>query len=153
MSAVEHPLATNQEQHHAFAERVASHVVTVVNRVWRVGETADGQNVAEQPLGMGAAVAWNGRKLILTAKHVVEDAEPENIQFCTRADGPIDWGVQPANPLVVHPVTMQIGRIVRCGSEDLACIVLEPNQSFGPLRFLDLPAGLDEVPPSGAGGA
>jgi hypothetical protein len=151
MSTVEHPLSTNQEQHHAFAERVASHVVTVVNRVWRVGRAQDGQNVAEQPPGMGAAVVWNGRRLILTAKHVIEDAEPKDIQFCTRADGPIDWGVRSANPLVVHPVTMKIDRIVKCRSEDLACIVLKPDQSFGPLEFLDIPAGLDEVPSSGAG--
>lgn len=152
MSLVEeHPKSRYQEQHHAFAERVASHVVTVVNRVWRTGTAPNGKQVSEQDTGMGAACCWKSEKLILTAKHVVEHAEPKDLEFFTRLDAPIEWGVRPATPKLVLPTKLKIRRIIRCKQEDLACLVLESNQPFGPLEFLDLPEGLGNVPASGEG--
>jgi len=149
MSVEEHPLSLNLEQHHAFAERVAWHIVTVVPRVWQFGRSLQGERLAEQPVGMGTACQWNGRKFILTAKHVIEEARPEQIEFCTRADGPVDWGVRSPNPLVVHPQKMQIESVFICKTEDLACIVLKPDQSFGLLEFLELPSRLGPLPPAG----
>lgn len=151
MSTSEHPLALSSEQHHAFAERVASHTVTVVNRVWRIGTAPNGKQIAEQPPGMGAACCWKGQKLILTAKHVVEDAEPKDVEFFSRLDGHIEWITRSATPKLVRPTKLQICRILRYKSEDLACIVLESTQSFGPLEFLSLPDALGTVPPPGAG--
>lgn len=151
MSTSEHPLGLRSGQHHAFAERVASHAVTVVNRVWRVGKAHNGKQIAEQAPGMGAACRWKGEKLILTAKHVVENAEPQDIEFFVRLDAPIDWGVRPATPKIFPPRKLQIRRMIRCKWADLACIVLASNQAFAPLEFIDLPNGLGSVPSSGEG--
>lgn len=100
---------------------------------------------------MGSACCWNGRKLILTADHVVEGAGPKDIEFCTRASSPINWGARPSTPQFVHPAKMRVDEIVRSKALDLACLLLAPDQTFGMVEFLDLPAGFGPVPPHGMG--
>lgn len=151
MSIEDHPRSLNSEQHHAFSERVAWHTISIINRVRRYGRSPAGDSVSEDTVGMGSAVLWNGKRMILTAKHVLEDATPEDLEFFTRCSGPIDWGTRPADPQRSEAMKLQIDRIVSCQSEDLACIVLRPESPNGQLEFLDLPSGFAAVPPKGGG--
>lgn len=151
MSSVEHPLALNSEKHHAFSERVASHTAAVINGVLTEGETPEGQIVSSEGVGVGSACCWKGKKLVLTAKHVLEGANPSDIRFFLRQDRPIEWGTRPSRPTVEHAVVLAIQEIVRCPSEDLACVVLGAKESGKRLEFVDLPRDFGDVPPDGSG--
>jgi S1-C subfamily serine protease len=78
---VEHPTGLMSEKHHAFAEKVASYTAVIINKARTRGRSATGQNIEEEGVGVGSGCIWNGRKLILTAKHVVEGATPLSLAF------------------------------------------------------------------------
>jgi len=42
-------------------------------------------------LGTGTACMWKDHRLILTAEHVVADAEPRDLAFLLRVDEAINW--------------------------------------------------------------
>ncbi len=138
------------EKHHAFAEKVASHIAVIINGVRVCGKTPTGENREEEGVGIGSAVLWNGRKLILTAKHVVEGADPLNLRFFLRQGGKIDWAVKPDRPSIGTATYLQVEDIVRCASEDLACIVLS-NNAEDRLDFAALPMAFGKAPPAGGG--
>jgi hypothetical protein len=151
MSSVEHPLALNSEQHHAFSERVAWDTALVINGVRTEGKSETGQNVSSEGVGVGSACCWKDKRLILTAKHVLEGANPTDVRFFLRPDGQIDWNTRPSQPSGAQAIVLEIEDLVRCPSEDLACIVLGPNESGRNLEFADLATDFGEVPPDGSG--
>jgi len=150
MSSVAHPLALNSETHHAFSERVAWHTAVLINRVRTEGRSEAGQVDSSEGVGIGSACIWKGQKLLLTAKHVVEGATRKDIHFFLRQDRPIDWNTRPSRPTVEQAVVLAIHEIVRCPSEDLACVVLAANESGRRLEFIDLPRDFGDVPPDGS---
>jgi hypothetical protein len=91
------------------------------------------------------------KELILTAKHVLESAGTADVRFFLRPSGPIDWGARPSQPATAESVRLEIDDIVRCASEDIACIVLRPRSLRHPLEFADLPAAFADAPPPGSG--
>ena len=124
MSSIEHPQSLNSEIHHAFSERVAWQTALIINTVRQQTTLPTGEVVSWEGVGSGSACCWKGNKLILTAKHVLEEAGPKDIRFFLRPTGAIDWGVHPSQPLIADTITLEIDDIVRCAYEDLACIIL-----------------------------
>jgi len=151
MSTVEHPLKLNSEKHHAFAERVAWHTVFVINGIHVPAINPAGGTVWSEAVGAGSACRWNGRQLILTAKHLLEGAGPSDVRFFLRPSGRVDWATRPTQSVAAETVTLNVEDIIRSPSEDLACIILGRNGLEGRLEFLDLPAGFGVVPAGGSG--
>src|ERR1700730_607777 len=147
----DHPSGLKSEQHHAFAERVAWHTAIIINGARIRSKSPTGQNLEEEGVGIGSACVWNGKKLILTAKHVVEGATPANLRFFLRQGGKIDWTVRPAERSLAYGASLAIDDIVKSRSEDLASIVLSPGCPEERLEFAALPAAFGRVPPSGGG--
>src|SRR5438034_10913258 len=65
----------------AFAEAVSRHAVAIVTNN-EAGEALRG-------VGSGAAIRWNGRQLILTARHVVRDTGTSDLRFFASPEGPM----------------------------------------------------------------
>jgi hypothetical protein len=151
MSSTEHPTTLNSEVHHAFSERVAWHTAVVINGVLIESRSANGQIISSEAMGIGSACSWKGKKLLLTAKHVVDGAVPRDLRFFLRQDRPIDWNTRPFPPTGEEATVLGIQEIVRCSSEDLACIILEESESGNRLEFANLPQDFGDVPPDGSG--
>jgi len=148
-SMVEHIVGMNIEQNKAVLERVFWHVVGIVNMIRRTGKNTSGQDIAWQEIGTGVACRFMERKLILTAKHVLEHAGDDDLRFLPRPSGRIEWADEPIRTRVER-VPFPIGRIVRCQWEDLAAIVLKPEPTeIANVRFCDLPKNFGQVPTEG----
>jgi hypothetical protein len=147
VSVLDHPVGLLSEKHHAFAERVASHVTMIINGARVRTRSAAGHIHEFEGVGGGSAVVWQTRKIILTAKHVVEGASASHLRFFVRHGGKIDWAVKPAQRAMGTSVSFPVEDIVRCRTEDLACIVLSGVENR--LDFAELPATFGRVPPPG----
>ena len=150
MAVEEHPIGLLTEKHHAIAERVASYVAIIINTVLVPGKSPTGQNVQEESVGVGSACLWRGKKLILTAKHVLEGANPEDLRFFFRQGGKIDWAVKPDLASIGSRVSLDVRDIVRSRTEDLASIVLSDSPEHV-IDFIPLPKAFGKVPPAGGG--
>jgi hypothetical protein len=151
MTVIEHPIGLNSEQHRAFTENVFWQTVGVVNLVRVTGKTPAGTTVSAEEMGTGSACRWKGRKLVLTAKHVLAGAGPSELAFFLRPSGQIGWVTRDAPPPFAERVFLQIEEIVEAPSEDLAALVLGPEDADrSNLQFCDLPAAFAPVP-SGPG--
>lgn len=147
MAAVDNPIGLMSEKNHAFAEGVAGYVTMIINGV-RQRQTFSSGHVHEmEGVGAGSACLWKGKKLILTAEHVLDGAEPSDLRFFIRRGGKIDWGTRPSRPEPALGVSLSIDRIVRCESEDIACIVLSNTENR--FEFVRLPKAFAKVPPAG----
>ena len=151
MDLIEHPIGLNSEIHHAIAERVAWHTALVINTVRQQTTLATGQTASWEAVGSGSACRWKGKRFVLTAKHVLEEASARDIRFFLRSTGAIDWGTRPSQPLIAQIVALEVEDVVRCQYEDLACIILGQNESGRHLEFADLPKDFGDVPPAGGG--
>lgn len=151
MASVENPIGLNSEQHRAFSESVFSRTVGIVNlqRVQR--KTPSGQMLSIEEMGTGSACQWRDRKLILTAKHVLENAGISDLRFFLRPTGSVDWGARSGPPTLSGSTVLDVKDIVRSRAEDLAVLILEPEPAErSGLLFCDLPTNLKPVP-SGSG--
>jgi hypothetical protein len=151
VSTVEHPLKLNSEQHHAFAERVAWHTVFVINGIHVSAVNPAGGTVWSEPVGAGSACRWNGKEIILTARHVLDGAGPSDIRFFLRPSGRVDWATRPSQSVAAATVKLNVEDIIRSRSEDLACIVLGRNDLERRVEFIDLPTSFGTPPPGGSG--
>jgi|HubBroStandDraft_5_1064220.scaffolds.fasta_scaffold146951_1 hypothetical protein len=150
MATVEHPLGLNSEQHRAFAEKVFWQTAGIVNLVPVQGTTA-GKTFSFEEMGTGSACRWKNARIVLTAKHVLQGAGPSEVRFFLRPSGQIDWCARSSQTAFAERVSVRIDDIVRCAWEDLACLILAPDDAdHTPLHFRDLPAGFGATPPSGA---
>jgi hypothetical protein len=151
MATVEHPIGLNSEQHRAFSEKVFWQTVGIVNLVRVQGKTDTGRAFAVEEMGAGSACLWKDRKLILTAKHVLEGAGPTDLLFFLRPSEQIDWVTRAATPTLARRIALQIETIVECPQEDLAVLILaDEDADRSRLHFCDLPTAFAPVP-SGPG--
>ncbi len=136
----EHKIGLMIGENKAFIERIAWYSVGVVNLLADV----DHQNKRmADVLGTGTACTWKGHSLILTAEHVVAEAEPDSLAFLLRVDDAINWEGMGKSEKVVPRVSLPVERIVRCKEHDLAAIVLRANDLAGfRMQFCELPKQL-----------
>jgi hypothetical protein len=140
MATFDHPIRLNLEEGKAFQEKAWCHIVGMVNLKEVIDESA---RTRSEGIGTGCACLWNGRKLILTAKHVVEGAAPTDIAFLPRIGSALGWDSPGEISGVAERVVVGIERIIRCGWEDLAVIVLSPDGLDGlNIEFCELPKRL-----------
>jgi hypothetical protein len=127
----------------AFGERLWSYTVGITNRALITTGTdpVTGLPAREESPGTGVAGRWNGQHFILTAKHVLELANPTDLSLFVREKG--DLKTQHASEITQRdssepiPLDDPTSIIHRCQSEDLALVSVVPN-ALGPLlEFFD----------------
>jgi hypothetical protein len=139
---------------HATILKLWSHTVGIVNNVLVSGPSLEGDQHAEAPKDMGTAVAgvWGQHHFILTAKHVLEGAEPGDLlAFCRpRGDLVYRFTAQVTTDNSVAPVTFtdQNSKIHRCSWEDLAVVTTMPALLSSDIEFVNI-ANLWIDPPEG----
>lgn len=121
MESTDHPIGLNIEEMKAFHAKAWAHVLGVVNLKEVVSEQA---HTRWEGMGTGCACLWRNTTLVLTAKHVLEEAQPRDIAFLPRSGTVLRWDQPGQIEGMVERVTIGIERIVRCQWEDLAAIVL-----------------------------
>ena len=119
-----HPVGLSLEETRAFHEKAWSHVLGVVNLKEEVDE---GARIRSEGLGTGAACLWRGKRAVLTAKHLLRAAGPDDIAFLPRTGTALGWDSPGKINGVSERVVVGIETIVRCEWEDLAVIVLDPD--------------------------
>ncbi len=115
---------------------IAWYTVGVIN----ISAFVDEKNrIIADDIGTGTACDWHGRKMILTAKHVLKNAQPKDLQFLLRVGNAIDWDADPRKGGVTSRVSLPVDKIIRCKGEDLAMILLKPDglEAFN-VRFCEL---------------
>ena len=123
-------------ENRAFAEKAVWHTVGIINQRHDVCES---ERIISDVIGTGSACSWKGRKLILTAKHVVDKAERTGLRFLLRAGDAIDWDMT-GRTEVIESVSLPIERIVRWREGDLAAIVLRSGElDESRVQFCELP--------------
>ena len=136
----EHPKGLMVEEYQAFVERIAWYSVGIVHARADVDHA---QRRMSDAVGSGTACNWKGQRLILTADHVVANAEPDGLAFLLRVDDAIKWEGSGNSEKVVRRVPLPVERIIRCKEHDLAAIVLRsPELSNTRLQFCELPKQL-----------
>ncbi len=130
-------------------ERVFWHMVGIINTKHKSHADGSGHTRAWQEIGTGAACRFRGRRLILTAAHVLDGAEKTDLQFLPRATGRIEWADE-ASRTRAERVALEIEEIVLCTWEDLAAIVLATNipESVN-IEFCQLPQKFSDPPANG----
>lgn len=117
----DHKIGTMIEENKAFVEATAWYVVCVVN----VGVTKDqDRHIISDGVGTGTACTFKGHTIILTAEHVVGDAQPEALRFLVRVGNSIDWESSGTTGLA-STILLPIKQIVRSKEKDLAAIEIE----------------------------
>lgn len=152
MASVEHPIGQNLARHRAFAERVVWQMVGIINCKYQMA-TSPGGTAYCQGIGTGSAFRWKNKYLILTAKHVLEDAGASDLRFLLRPSGQLgDWATRFERPELSERVEFAIDRIVMSPRYDLAAIILGSDPSGrAHLQYCQLPSGLAPVPTAGSG--
>ena len=76
----------------AIISRMWAHTIGVVNEKRETGTVPDGRGYdAEQP-GSASMIRWDQHHCILTAKHVLENADKNDLRFFFRPTGILDRG-------------------------------------------------------------
>lgn len=119
---------------------VLRRTVGVINEVRVEGTGPHGQRADEEVPGTGCPVFWNKRRLILTAKHVIDTAETDDIRIVASFSTALVFkepekltlaDMEPGQPLSAG------SQILHCEWEDLSAIVL-PDGSFPQSEFVDI---------------
>ena len=113
----------------------------VINGIHVPAANPAGGTVWSEPVGTGSACRWNGKEIILTAKHVLEGAGPSDVRFFLRPSGRVDWATRPSRSVAGKAEALNVCDMITSSSEDLACIILGENDLEGRVEFLDLISG------------
>jgi hypothetical protein len=153
MRVVENPVGHDIVLHRAFAERVVWQTVGVINCNYERTDLPRGGTAYFQGIGTGSACCWNGRDIILTAKHVLEGAGIPDLRFLLRPSGQMDdWSSRFTPSAVSERVELAIENVVISRAHDLAAIVLNRERSDrAHLQYCELPDSFAPVPASGGG--
>jgi hypothetical protein len=129
----DHKKGLTIHENRAFVERIARHAVGII----KVSATVDQEHrIIADDIGTGTACDWEGRKIILTAKHIAN--APKGLQFLFRVGEAIDW--ENGRTGFASRVSLPIEKIVRCKDEDLAAIILKPDGLVAlNVRFCEFP--------------
>jgi len=136
----EHPKGEMDVKFKAFIERITWYSLGIVNIRADVNHQ---EKVMADAIGSGTACMWKGHRLILTAEHVVGDAEPDDLAFLLRVDDALNWEGIGKPEKVVPRVKLPIEAIVRDKKDDLAAIVLSSQLLVSSrIQFCELPKQL-----------
>jgi hypothetical protein len=116
----------------AIMNRMWSHTVGVVNEKRRVRTLQNGTAIYEEQPGTGSVIRWKKELCILTAKHVVEEADRGDLRFFSRPSGSIEQksreDIERQGFIESHMgLRAEIHEIFRCGWEDIAVLTINPD--------------------------
>lgn len=135
----DHITGLTVEENKAFVEAIAWYVVCIVNLG---AEQSVAQRTISDSIGTGTACTFQGHTIILTAEHVVADAQSEDLRFLLRVGQAIDWDSK-GTPGLATTIPLPIKQIVRCQHNDLAAIEIEQGGLEGlNIRTCQLPMKL-----------
>jgi hypothetical protein len=148
------PNATKQSKSHfsidhvreqakrAIIDHLISRTVGVINEVRVVGtHAATGKHGDSEVPGTGCLVKWGIKRLVLTAKHVIDTvSSPTQIRIASFADVPMDFRsidrITSNNVYAGVPLGAD-SRIHCCDEEDLAAITIPENLHVGEFANLN----------------
>jgi hypothetical protein len=123
-------------------DRLLRHTAGIVNGVRIVGTIpATGKPADEEQPGTGCFVRWGNHHLIVTARHVVENARIEDLRVFAYPSG--GFKVKPSVEVTQKDIVeaVRLNRrstvIYSCAWEDLAVLTLDP-QDFPGAEFVDI---------------
>jgi hypothetical protein len=129
----------------AARERLWSHTVGIANRalVRHGTDPATGLRAIEQEApGTGFAGVWGRHHFILTANHVLDEAQLNDLSFFVRQTGHLvsrrASEVKMEDGVVAVPLNDPDAAIHRCEWEDLAILTIEPDALGPKLEFFDV---------------
>jgi len=133
----------DEHARNAAMERMWSHTVGIANRA--LGNEGHDPNSSlpgreEESPGTGVAGAWGNHRFILTAKHVLEEAQLRDINVFARPTASFRHVTEVTlqDGFVAGPLNDADATIHRCEWEDLALIAVKPD-CLGPyLEFADV---------------
>lgn len=124
-------------------ERLWSHTVGIANSALGVDGTdpytGRPAHECEAP-GTGVAGRWGRHHFVLTAKHVIDQAELKDLNFFSRPTGAFTRAseVTMKDALMASPIPDEGSVVHRCDWEDLALITMKPDALSSHLEFADL---------------
>jgi hypothetical protein len=126
----------------AGVDRLLRHTAGIVNGVRVVGTIpATGKTGDEEQPGTGCFIRWGNHLIILTARHVIENAQIQDLRvFAYPSDGfKVKPTVEVTKEDIVEAVRLD-GRsaaIYSCAWEDLAVLTIDPDD-FPGAEFVDI---------------
>jgi len=138
----------DRQAYHADLIRLLNHTVAIVNQVPVTGtDPASGARVDSEECGTGCTVKWRDLNLIVTAKHVIEGANTNQVRIYSTPDGPIRFaGRDDLTPSDIGAGEPFKGNAIhRCGRRDLAALVVAAAD-FPTMDFFDLQDSVDPAP-------
>ncbi len=127
----------------ASVERLFSHTVGIANRALacRGKDPSSGLPAFEHEApGTGVAVRWGDHRFILTAKHVLDNAEPKDLSFFARPSGALIHAsqVDMRDALNAVPLKDNGAAIHRCPWEDIAIMTMTTDALGTYAEFADV---------------
>jgi hypothetical protein len=118
----------------AIFNRIWLHTVGIVNeskKERQVGELPDGRRVEEAPPGTASLIQWGAHCCILTAGHVVQSADANELKFFVGRNSLKEQSRQEVEKQgyvqAYPPNSMEIRSIERCPWEDMAVLTVAPK--------------------------
>jgi hypothetical protein len=138
----------DRQAYHADLIRLLNHTVAIVNEVQVTGTAQEsGARINTEECGTGCTVKWGHANLILTAKHVIDRADPNEIRIYSTPGGPIRFvgrsDLTPADMAAGEP--FKGGAIHRCERRDLAALAVDVAD-FPTMDFFNLQNSADPAP-------
>ena len=130
----------------AIINRMWSHTVGVVNEKRLIHKLPTGAGYDEEQPGTGSVIRWGNHRCILTAKHVIEEADKDSLRFFFRPIGTLDRKsreeIERQGYVESHSGwSAEIYDIHRCDWEDIAVLTINPSPSYLNAEFHELQSG------------
>jgi hypothetical protein len=136
----EHPKGEMDAKFKAFVERITWYSLGIIAMD---ADVSYEHRLRADAVGSGTACTWKGQKLILTAEHVIGDAQPDRLAFLLRVDDALNWEGTGKPAKVVQRVQLPIETIIRDKKNDLAVAVLRAKLlTHSRMQFCELPRQL-----------
>ena len=136
----EHPKGEMDVKFKAFVERITWYSLGIIAMD---ADVSYEHRLRTDAVGSGTACTWKGKRLILTAEHVIGDTQPDRLAFLLRVDDALNWEGMGRPAKVVRRVPLPIESIVRDQKNDLAAIVLRADlPTNSRMQFCELPRQL-----------
>jgi hypothetical protein len=134
--------AIRKESEKVLISRLWAHTIGIVNQKPITG-TLNGKPCTDEQPGTSSAIRWGQHHCILTANHVIEHADRQDLRFFFRPNANLDIGtreeLERQDYIEHHPGwSAEIYDIIRCEWEDMAIITVKSELKYLNAEFFDL---------------
>lgn len=117
--------------------RLWRHTVGIVSEVKIISGSDQHRSISEQA-GTGVAGNWGEHHFILTAKHLLEGAEPGDVRIAPLPSEGLKFDIRQARTIQTLKMRDQVPHIQRCEWEDLALLGLPADSLGADVEFVDM---------------